>query len=225
MSANPFGYQPELDPIKFFEQYNMLYPTLPFEPEQLTQFDPFPLNRITTPPPSLIDTHAQLGQDIQMEGVFFDPATQEGEAAVLTPYALAELERLATEWTPLDGTQLGSWSLPQPPTTQSYQSYQPNHSPISTEPSIFDASPDLHSWDSPGTSSTAPTPSTVASSASVQLRNPARSNSNGSQFSTRSAGIAVGAASLVKRKSALQVAEKKNAEGTVRKAEEPKRCR
>ncbi len=240
----PFG---SLNPVEYYEQYNLLDPNnffqpdqfplpqvagWPYFPQQQLPDDPALFQRPTTPPPSLYSFTSQPDQDVVMDGAFLNGPTGPPvvtDAGDLHGMSLTELERLAKELmaTPAFETnhpnnQHSQPAPTEPPATLSY-------SPMSTDPSIFDTSPDLNSWDSPSTVGTAPTPSTAASTSSVHVPlqvPPRRSNSSASQYSMSSLSSAP--AGIAKRKSTASVAEKKSrAEECVAKklAEDLKRCR
>jgi len=231
----------QLTPMEFYEQYNLLDANNFFQPDQFpipqapgwpyfpqlglpqddrARFHPNP----TTPPPSVYSFTAQHEQDVVMDGAFVNPPTGPPvvtDAGDLHGISLFELERLAKEL-----IQTPAWDNG-PSQHQPEADHPPGpltYSPMSTEPSIFDASPDLNSWDSPSTAGTAPTPSTAASTSSINVPlhvPPRRSDSSASQYSMTSLGSA-------KRKSASSVADKKNrTEECIAKklADDLKRCR
>ena len=237
--SGPFG---PLNPVEYYEQYNLLDPNNFFQPDQWPYFPQqhqpqLPPDdrarfaaRPTTPPPSLCSFTGQPEQDVVMDGAFLNGPTGPPvvtDAGDLHGMSLAELERLAKELmqSPAFETQFTKPAQPTPVDPPAPLSY----SPMSTDPSIFDTSPELHSWDSPSTVGTAPTPSTAASTSSVHIPlqvPPRRSNSSASQYSMSSLGSAP--AGIAKRKSVSIVAEKKSrAEECVAKklAEDLKRCR
>lgn len=236
----------QLNPIQYYEQYNLLDPANFFQPDQfpLPQTPGWPYyphqsvpddnqfqSKPTTPPPSLYSfTGQSCDQDVVMDGAYLNPPTGPPvvtDAGDLHGMSLAELERLANELmrTPAFDNQFNQPARSAPVE----QTAQLSYSPMSTEPSIFDTSPDLHSWDSPSTVETAPTPSTAASTSSVHVPlqvPPRRSNSSASQYSMSSLGSAP--AAIAKRKSTQSVVEKKTrTEDCVAKklAEDLKRCR